>query len=89
MPVTSISGRKRPEEGGADRLIAYHEAFETLEEPEYAEAFSCVQALLDNAVGEAVRMKYYYDLLPHAPSLNRASASRCRNSRATCAKPAR
>ena len=53
---------EKPQEGGADRLIAYHEAFETLEEPEYAEAFSCVQALLDNAVGEAVRMKYYYDL---------------------------
>lgn len=53
---------EKPEEGCADRLIAYHEAFETLEEPEYAEAFSCVQALLDNAVGEAVRMKYYYDL---------------------------
>ena len=56
---------EKPEEGGADRLIAYHEAFETLEEPEYAEAFSCVQALLDNAVGEAVRMKYYYLSLIH------------------------
>lgn len=53
---------EKSEDGGADWLIAYHEAFETLEEPDYAEAFSCVQSLLDNAVGEAVRMKYYYDL---------------------------
>ena len=53
---------EKSEDGGADWLIAYHEAFETLEEPDYAEASSCVQSLLDNAVGEAVRMKYYYDL---------------------------
>lgn len=53
---------EKSEDGTDDRLIAYHEAFETLEEPEFADAFACVHALLDNAIGEAVRMKYYYNL---------------------------
>ena len=53
---------EKSEDGTDDRLIAYHEAFETLEEPEFADAFACVHALLDNAIGEAVRMKHYYNL---------------------------
>ncbi len=62
MPVTSISGRKSRRKGVQTRLIAYHEAFSKLSRSRVCRSLSCVQALLDNAVGEAVRMKYYYDL---------------------------
>ena len=54
--------QEKSEDGEDDRLIAYHKVFEDIGEPEIPDAFACVHALLDNALGEAVRMKYYYNL---------------------------